>query len=231
MSDILSENFLMNVQKGSVSDCQKLISQGAKLNYADSDGNSAAHHAVMGTHIDVLRFLISEGIDLDIANTEGNTALHLACQKESRNFILPLLLAGSDPAKKNSNDEKPGEKSTTITSFIKQIHAENKAFNVLIPDQRRKLKHIFDEIARDIKHINLDRSKMFNMFVDEVSEEEAEKDAKDFIASCALLDKESVNLDEWMFAFAKLWVCDPGAFQKFVDDYDSAVDRKGPFSY
>jgi len=34
-----------------------------------------------------------------------------------------------------------------------------------------------------------------------------------------------------MFAFAKLWVCDQNAFQKFIDDYDNAVDRKGPFSY
>jgi len=189
---------------GSVDDCRKLLSQGAKLNYVDSDGiniylgifklvgNTAAHHAVMGGHIDVLRYFINESIDLDVANNEGNTALHLACEKESRELILALVFAGIDITKKNLNEEKAGEKSTPIYTFVKQIYAENKAFNVLSPDQKRKLKHIYDEISRGGGCISLDRTKMFNVFVDEVSEEEAEKDATDFIASCAILDKENV---------------------------------------
>lgn len=155
-------------------------------------GNSAAHHAAMGGYIEVLRYLINEGIDLEVANNEGNTALHFACQNESREMILALVFAGIDPTKKNLNEEKAGEKNTPLSTFIKQIAVENKAFNVLGTDQKRKLKHIYDEISRGDKCINLDRTKMFNVFVDEVSEEEAEKDAKDFIASCAVIDKENV---------------------------------------
>jgi len=146
----------------------------------------------MGGYVDVLRYLINEGIDLEIANNEGNTALHFACQQESRELILPLVFGGIDITKKNLNEEKAGEKNTSISTFVKQIAAENKAFNVLTPDQKKKLKHIYDEISRGDKCINLDRTKMFNIFVDEVSEEEAEKDAKDFIASCAVIDKENV---------------------------------------
>ncbi len=155
-------------------------------------GNTGAHYAVTEDQIDLLRFLIAEGIDLEIGNNEGNTPLHLACQKESREMILALLLGGSDPTKKNNNGERPGEKVTPIVTFIKQITSENKAFNALAPDQKRKLKDIFEAISSGSKTIDLDRTKVFNMFVEEVTVEDAEKDAKDFIASCAVCDKQNV---------------------------------------
>lgn len=36
-----------------------------------------------------------------------------------------------------------------------------------------------------------------------------------------------MNIDEWMFSFAKLLVCDEATFEKFVADYDKAVTNRG----
>lgn len=30
-------------------------------------------------------------------------------------------------------------------------------------------------------------------------------------------------MDEWLFAFAKTFVCEPQTFDKFIEDYDNAV--------
>jgi len=232
MSDIVSENFVMNIQStGSVDAARMAIAKGANINYVDSEGNSAAHHAVLGEHLDALRFLIAEGVDVEIVNGEGNSALHLACQQENREMILALLVAGSDPTKKNIENQKPGEKNGKIASFVAQIAAENKAFKALGPEQRQKLQQIYNEIAGPAKHINLDMTKMFNLHVNEVDEEEAERDAKDFIASCAICNEERVSFDEWLFAFSKLWVCEQAAYEKFIEDYENALNSKGPFQY
>ena len=141
-----------------------------------------------------MRFLIAEGAPVDIPNAEGNTPLHLACEKDNREIILALLIAGADASKKNNNEAKPGDKSASLGLFVKQITVENKAFNALSPEQKKKLKTIFDEITREEKHISLELSKQFNIYVNEVSEEEAENDARDFISSCALCNKEKVLL-------------------------------------
>ena len=43
----------------------------------------------------------------------------------------------------------------------------------------------------------------------------------------AICNKSTVNLDEWLFAFSKLYVCDEAAFDKFLEDYDKAVASQG----
>jgi hypothetical protein len=48
----------------------------------------------------------------------------------------------------------------------------------------------------------------------------AEKDARDFINSVAICNKTVVNIDEWLFAFSKLYVVDYSIFEKFISDYD-----------
>ena len=71
---------------------------------------------------------------------------------------------------------------------------ESKAFDVLTEEEKKQLKNIFDDIDIDAtKQITQDKSKSFNMFVEGVSEEDAEKDAADFINSCAIINKTSVS--------------------------------------
>lgn len=79
-----------------------------------------------------------------------------------------------------------------MSQFVKSISEENKAFTALNAEQKKKLKTIFDDIVKDNKFMTLEMSQKFNMYVDEVTEEDAEKDAVDFISSCALCNKERV---------------------------------------
>lgn len=78
-----------------------------------------------------------------------------------------------------------------------------------------------------MKLIDLNKSKRFNKYIDDaINDGGVEKDAKDFIKACAICNKETVsllldkhglypkllckkvNIDEWLFAFSKLFAVD-----------------------
>lgn len=68
----------------------------------------------------------------------------------------------------------------------------------------------------------------FNKYIQEnIAEPKAEKDANDFLKAAAICNKHSVNIDEWLFCFAKLHFSDKLEFQKFIDDYEAAVATQG----
>jgi len=79
-----------------------------------------------------------------------------------------------------------------------------------------------------LKAIDLHKAVRFNKYIQEnIPEAKAEKDANDFLKSTAICNKHSVNIDEWVFSFSKLYVCDPDEFNKFIEDYDAAVALQG----
>ena len=79
-----------------------------------------------------------------------------------------------------------------------------------------------------MKLIDHHKAVRFNRYVEEtLTESAAEKDAKDFMKWTAICNKSTVNLDEWLFAFSKLYVCEEAAFDKFLEDYDKAVASQG----
>jgi hypothetical protein len=106
---------------------------------------------------------------------------------------------------------------------------EEKAFNVLSEEQTAKLTEIYNDIDfDDLKAIDLHKAVRFNKYIQEnIPEAKAEKDANDFLKSTAICNKHSVNIDEWIFSFSKLYVCDADEFNKFVEDYDAAVALQG----
>eukprot|EP01016_Furgasonia_blochmanni_P018568 TRINITY_DN21035_c0_g1_i1.p1 TRINITY_DN21035_c0_g1~~TRINITY_DN21035_c0_g1_i1.p1 ORF type:complete len:132 (-),score=40.05 TRINITY_DN21035_c0_g1_i1:193-531(-) len=90
-------------------------------------------------------------------------------------------------------------------------------------------RNIFEDADFDnTRSINLEKSIKFNKFVEEEVEDQLiERDAKDFINSCAIINKVTVNQDEWLFSFAKLLVCDSEIYDKFIQDYEKAVEKNG----
>jgi Ankyrin repeats (many copies) len=196
-------------------------------------------YAAQGGHTEVSRFLLSQGIEINLANNEGNTALHFASKGNQREVILQLLINGAEHTKENGKGEKPGTESTEMKLFFSLIVPENAAFKALNEDQKKQLRNIFDDIVKDQKAITLDRSKEFNLFMEDVTPEAAEKDAQDFIGACALCNKTTVrkyiyvyfkvNYDEWIFAFSKLYAVNQNEYTTFIEDYDAAVTNKGQF--
>ena len=39
-----------------------------------------------------------------------------------------------------------------------------------------------------------------------------------------------VNVDEWLYSFAKLATVDQDVFDKFITEYDTVVENRGKFS-
>lgn len=89
---------------------------------------------------------------------------------------------------------------------------------MLSEEQKKKLQEIFDDIDFDnLKAIDFHKAVRFNKYIQEnISEAKAEKDANDFLKSTAICNKHSVNVDEWVFAFSKLNVCDAEEFNQFL---------------
>ena len=130
-----------------------------------------------------------------MVNADGNSALHLAAEKSYKDMILLLLMGGSDYLLKNKADERAGDKNPDIKLHINMMTGESKAFNILSNDQKKKLKVIFDDIDRDkTKLIDLNKTRDFNMYIESCDAEIAEKDAKDFVSSCAIANKNAVNI-------------------------------------
>jgi hypothetical protein len=96
-------------------------------------------------------------------------------------------------------------------------------------EQKKKLTEIYNDIDfDDLKAIDLHKAVRFNKYIQEnIPEAKAEKDANDFLKSTAICNKHSVNIDEWLFSFSKLYVCDADEFNKFIEDYEAAVALQG----
>jgi ankyrin repeat protein len=149
-------------------------------------------YAAQGGHVEVSRFLISQGVDINIPNNEGSTALHFASKANQRESILQLLMNGADHTKDNNKGEKAGTESTEMKLFFSLIVPENAAFKALNDEQKKQLRNIFDDIVKDQKGITLERSRDFNIFMEDVPPDVAEKDAQDFITACAICNKTTV---------------------------------------
>lgn len=50
------------------------------LNISDSDGNTALHTALAGSHVELASYLIEQGANKNDANNKGDVPLHIACR-------------------------------------------------------------------------------------------------------------------------------------------------------
>lgn len=169
--------------------------QGVDVNFADSEGNSGIFHATANNHLELLRFLEANNAVFElVVNKSGNTPLHVACEKGFKEVTLFLLLVGVDPSVQNNEGKKAGDGNIEMKMLLNSLVAENKAFKVLSPIQKKKLIQIFEDIDIDGKKtIDLSKSVLFNKYVDDnVNDSMAEKDAKEFIKWCAILNKTTV---------------------------------------
>lgn len=55
----------------------------------------------------------------------------------------------------------------------------------------------------------------------------ASRDADDFIGSCSIIDGETVTLEEWMYAWSKLYVSEERIYEKFFLEYENVCSEVG----
>lgn len=148
---------------------------------------------------------------------------------EIKELIVFLLVNKLDYGIKNNLGQLAGEDSPDISIFMGNVTDEEKCFKVLSPEQVKKLTSIFRDIDYDkTKKINMKKSVAFNHFVDpRVSSNALMRDAEDFLEEVAIINREEVSLDEWIFSFSKLLYCDKKVFNKFLSEYDNACNTAG----
>ncbi len=79
---------------------RELLAQNPELSAADTNGNTALHHATLSENIDCLKLLTgaykAQGLSVDILNYEGETPLQIAVTKKDPASVKELLTAGAE---------------------------------------------------------------------------------------------------------------------------------------
>lgn len=216
------EQFLVSLQKGSFDECKKLQTSGFDINHKDRSGLSPIFSCTLPQHSKALRFLISSGANINMLGPQGNTALHYAVERGCMEIILILLLNGADPNIVNENKQKPEDLLPKIRPMIIALTADRQVYTNLSESFKKKLTIIFDEIDGEGSGIlTLDKCAKFNRYMEEVSADVARKDAIDFLRDVGICRSGQVNLDEWLFSFAKL-MSERGteALDQFTEEFE-----------
>ena len=173
---------------------------------------------------------MEKGADLSIQDCEGNTLMHVAADiAGDKQMVLYFLMANVDYKTKNNMEKDPAEENGDVKAFMLESLEEYRCFGVLNNEELARLTDLYQEIDYDNKQIiDSEKAARFNKFVDKrCSTFIAERDASDFICSAALIDGENVTLEEWLFAWAKLYFCEKKIYDKFFDAYEEAVREVG----
>lgn len=183
----------------------------------DSNGQTGLIHASKGKHRDVINYLLETEADVNFIDKEGKQALHYAanCEKaegeptepeegkaetfngktmnEIKQVCMLLVLEKAEVHTKDLEEKVPAEDNGDLRMFIEEIYDEQLCFKILTPDQKKTITDIFYDACVD-GEITLQRSAQFNKYLEPTASRETQaRDAKDFIETCALINKETVK--------------------------------------
>ena len=68
-----------------------LVQNGANINLADNNGNTALMSAAFNGYLNVVEFLFQNGANINLANNNGNTALMVVDQRRHPDIVKFLL--------------------------------------------------------------------------------------------------------------------------------------------
>jgi hypothetical protein len=98
--------------KGTVSDVQKFLEQGEKIDKRDGTGWTVLHYAAAGNpHVEVIKYIVSQGADVNAKDEKGYTPLHIAVLLNNNVNNLEVLKCliewGADVRAKNRSGQTP----------------------------------------------------------------------------------------------------------------------------
>lgn len=218
----IDEQFLVSLHKNSFDECKKILNSGFDVNHKDRSGFSPIFSCTLPQHSKALRFLIASGANLNMIGPSGNTPLHYAVERGCMEIVLILLLNGADPALTNENKLKPEDMLPKLRPMILALTNDRQIYAGLSELYKKKLTIIFDEIDGEGNGIlTVDKCVKFNRYMEDVPADVARKDAIDFLRDVSIVRGGQVNLDEWLFGFAKLQN-EKGneALDQFIDEFE-----------
>ncbi|XP_072165080.1 protein phosphatase 1 regulatory subunit 12A-like isoform X3 [Diadema setosum] len=86
---------------------ESLLKKGADINYANIDGLTALHQAVIDEKIEMVEFLVENGADIEAQDNEGWTALHAAASCGFEEIASYLIESGANIISVNNEGELP----------------------------------------------------------------------------------------------------------------------------
>ena len=98
---------MMAAYSANLDDIQLLLSHGANVNAADSDGETALHYAARAGQqpVEIFRALLQKGADVNVRDHDGTTALMKVIQKERPELALLLLEHNADATAQTNRQE------------------------------------------------------------------------------------------------------------------------------
>ena len=227
------EDFIQAIENNNFDEVKKQLNRLNDINFTDRNMSTPLFHSCSSAQIEISRFLVANGARLDAQNERGNTPLHIACDKGSIETILHFLLYGADNNAKNADGKRAEELNYVTRAYVSAIVKDRDSFKTCISnEQNKRLTGIFEEIDNNkAKYIDLDKATRFNCFVEDLDKESGTKDAEEFLRDVSISNPERVNIDEWLFSFAKLSQENGGeAIDAFIEEFDKRVKEKGRFS-
>jgi len=86
----LNKSLIEAVKKGDLTKVQKLVQEGADVNFKTRSGDTALHVAASKGHLEIFDFLLKNGADPTILNKKKKTPIDVACEKR-RTKILEYI--------------------------------------------------------------------------------------------------------------------------------------------
>ncbi|XP_059507896.1 protein phosphatase 1 regulatory subunit 12A-like isoform X7 [Stegostoma tigrinum] len=99
--------FLAACSSGDQEEVEKLLQQGADINYTNVDGLTALHQACIDENLDMVTFLVEHGANINQPDNEGWTALHAAASCGFMEITEYLIKQRANVAAVNSEGELP----------------------------------------------------------------------------------------------------------------------------
>ncbi|XP_071792271.1 protein phosphatase 1 regulatory subunit 12A-like isoform X10 [Asterias amurensis] len=123
--------FLAACASGDTSDVKKMLAKGADINYANVDGLTALHQAVIDEKLEMVEFLVENGADIEAQDNEGWTALHAAASCGFMDIAQFLIDNRGNVAAVNNEGEIPLDlaEEEDMEEFLQEV-IEKKGLDV-----------------------------------------------------------------------------------------------------
>jgi ankyrin repeat protein len=86
---------------------REMVSTGANVNFASSDGRTPLHLAAVSGSDALVRVLLELGANVNAVNRDKETPLHLAARFSNSGVFGPLIHAGADVEAEDRYDRTP----------------------------------------------------------------------------------------------------------------------------
>jgi|GEM_PF-5526510 len=145
-----NNQLIKSARNGDLEGVKEALSRGADINFVtDYYIMSALHHAVIGNHIEIAKFLLENGADVDMVDGLDSTRLISAVQEGNIDMIRLLLKYNADTEIENISGD---------TALSSAVHHENKEAVLLLINNGADFSLIIENFIDRIRHLKLSNS-------------------------------------------------------------------------